>query len=120
MIQYDIIKHIQADNMKSWEKLEEDLAVDDDSPPWCKVDMIRRWVQSREGYDFYCKHIIPLLSTKQKLKHCAFAHQFRNKWVLGTGKYLLIHYDEKWFWGLVTRSSAKMCSELRIETNTFA
>ena len=60
------------------------------------------------------------LSTKQKLKHRAFAHHFCNNWGLGAGKCLLINYDEKWFWGLVTRISAKMCAKLGIEPTIFA
>ena len=106
--------------MKYWEKLEEDISVDDDIPPWCSADMIHRWVQSREGYGVYCERIIPLLITEQKLKHCAFARHFRSNWDLVPGKYLLNHYDEKWFWELVTRSLAKMCTKIGIEPTTFA
>ena len=29
-------------------------------------------------------------------------------------KVLWIHYDEKWFWGLVTRANAKCCPELGV------
>jgi hypothetical protein len=31
----------------------------------------------------------------------------------------LIHYDEKWFWGLVRRKGARACEELGIDPYTF-
>ena len=34
-------------------------------------------------------------------------------------KILLIHYDEKWFWGLILRKYAKQCKELGIEKYDF-
>ena len=40
VIRYDIIKHIRADNMRSWDKLEEDLSINDEIPLWCSVDTI--------------------------------------------------------------------------------
>jgi hypothetical protein len=33
---------------------------------------------------------------------------------------LLVHYDEKWFWGMVCRRDAKACKELGINPVTFA
>ena len=36
------------------------------------------------------------MSEKQKKEHATFAKPFRNNWGLGSGKYLLIMYDEKW------------------------
>jgi hypothetical protein len=56
-------------------------------------------------------------------KSCSFvvrqAKHFRNNWGLGSGKYLLVMYDEKWFWGLVTRRGAKCCHKLDINQQYF-
>jgi hypothetical protein len=48
-----------------------------------------------------------------------FSKHFRNNWGLGPGKYLLIMYDEKWFWGMVCRKGAKACEELGIDAQTM-
>ena len=48
-------------------------------------------------------------------KHLTFALHFLNLWGLRRKKFLLLHYDEKWFWGLVLRRNAKACKELGIE-----
>ena len=48
-----------------------------------------------------------------------FAKRFRTNWGLGYRKYLLIMYDEKWFWGLVTRKGTQMCEEMGINPHTF-
>jgi hypothetical protein len=98
----------------SWESLE--LAID----RWCSASTIRRWVTSFDGLQTYCERVIPLLSDKQRQSHLTFAGRFRNNWALGAGSYLLIiMYDEKWFWGLVTRRGAKACKELGIEQQSF-
>lgn len=110
-----IIAAMRRDPKISWESIEADDAVN----YWCSADTIRRWVESREGYCLYAERIIPLLSEEQKAKHFAFAARFRNNWGLGPGKYLLVHYDEKWFWGLVQRRHAKACKELELDPVTF-
>ena len=40
VIRYKTIKHMRANNMLSLEKLEEYLAIDKNSPPWCSANMI--------------------------------------------------------------------------------
>jgi hypothetical protein len=67
----------------------------------------------------YDKRIIPLLSPAQQKSHMTFSKHFRNDWGLGPGKYLLIMYDEKWFWGMVCRKGAKACEELGIDAQTM-
>ena len=39
---------------------------------------------------------------------------------LGGGKFLLVMFDEKWFWGLVLRSYAKQVAELGIDPRSFS
>jgi len=78
---------------------------------WCSADTIRRWVTSREGFSLYTERVIPLLTQEQKHKHLKFAKHYLNNWGLGAGKFILFHYDEKWFWGLLLRKTAKTFEE---------
>jgi hypothetical protein len=65
--------------------------------------------------------ILPLLSDAQeRKKHLDFGKHFWSNWGLGSGKYLLIHYDEKWFGGLFVHCGAKSCEELGIDPVIFA
>jgi hypothetical protein len=45
----------------------------------------------------YAERVIPLLSGKQQEAHYNFVRLFLTNWAHGEGKYLLIHYDKKWF-----------------------
>ena len=38
---------------------------------------------------------------------------------LGNGEHLLVHFDEKWFWWLVLRKSAKVCDEIGLDPHVF-
>ena len=78
---------------------------------WCSAATIRRWVISREGYNLFTERVIPLLSKEQQTKQLKFSKKYLNNWGLGGGKFLLIHYDEKWFWGLLLRKTAKTFEE---------
>ena len=80
---------------------------------WCSASTIQRWITSREGYKLYSERVIPLLSVAQKEKHLAFAKHLLNNWGRGSGKYLLIHFDEKWFWGLLMRNTAKSFEDIK-------
>ena len=74
---------------------------------WCSASTIQRWITSREGFKLYTERVIPLLSKEQAQKHLAFAVRLNSNWGQGPGKYLLIHYDETWFWGMLMRKTAK-------------
>ena len=113
-VKYWIIDHVKKNPKISWQKLEDKIE------GWCSDDTIRRWMLSFAGYKTYCERVIPGLSPEQQQKHLNFAVHFRNNWGLGGGKYLLIMYDEKWFWGLVLRRGAKCCKELGIEEKSFS
>lgn len=82
---------------------------------WCSSSTIRRWVTTREGYGMYAERIIPLLTEKQKMEHLKFSKHYRSNWGLGPGKYLVFHYDEKWFWGLLLRKIAKSFDDYKKE-----
>jgi hypothetical protein len=86
---------------------------------WCSPSAIQRWMTSHASYSNYAEMIIPLLSLPQKVKHLAFARRLRANWYRGGGKFLLINYDEKWFWGLVLRAAAKECTELGLDPRSF-
>ena len=107
-----IIDLLQTNNNASYVQLESSIN------NWCSAETIRRWVTSRPGYKLYRERIVPLLSHEQQHLHYNFAQRFCNNWGLGPGKYLLIMFDEKWFWGMVTRNTAK--SFEGIEKNTLS
>ena len=81
------------------------------------------WPTSRPGWQlmhgennwqmatFSGELIIPLLTVRKCKKHVQFSRHLRNHWGLSPEKQkkvLLIHYDEKWFYSLVTWSQGKM------------
>ena len=109
-----IVDALERNPRESWRELEVDVNF------WCSYSAIRRWLMSREGFRYYAERSIPLLTAHQMGKHLAFARHFRNNWGLGGGKFLLIMFDEKWFWGLVLRSYAKQVAELGIDPRSFA
>ena len=108
-IKNEIIESIKKDPRRTWVGIEADIN------HWCSASCIRRWVTSWESFTTCTERIIPLLSSPQRQLHQEFAKLFIRNWGLGGGKWLLIHYDEKWFWGMVLRCGAKMCAELGID-----
>ena len=113
-IKYIIIEHIKKNPKISWHALEKRIDY------WCSASTIWRWVTSFAGYKCYCERVVPMLSEAQRKSHLEFASRFRMNWNLGPGKYLLVMYDEKWFWGLVMRRYAKACKELGIEQHNYS
>lgn len=101
LIKDQLITLLQKDNSLSYEGLSNGIN------HWCNPSTIRRWITTREGFKMYGEQIIPLLSTNQKSKHLQFAERYLNNWGNGKGRYLLLHYDEKWFWGMLLRKTAK-------------
>ena len=67
---------------------------------------------SFDDFKFYSERVIPKLTAKQRAAHLAFAQAYRNNHGLGKGKFLMVHYDEKWFYGLVCRKNSKACPSL--------
>jgi hypothetical protein len=111
----EIISALKKNPKSSWRHIEKEIN------HWCCDSTIRKWVTSKKGFKVYAERIIPLLSDAQRKKHLDFGKHFRCNWGLGGGKYLLVHYDEKWlFWGLIVRHDAKSCEELGIDPVTFA
>lgn len=113
-IQEQIVAAIRKNPKRSWKGIEADINF------WCSDAAIYRWVTSRPGYRVYCERVVPLPLEKQREKHFKFAKHFRNNWGLGSGKYLVIEYDKKWFWGLVMRRGAKACDLLGILAQSYS
>ena len=80
---------------------------------WCSGSTINRWLVQHSESDHvatYGEQTLPLLLPGQKKKHQAFAESVGSLWGQpgpqgqdSGQKYLWIHYDEKWFWGLVNK-----------------
>ncbi len=100
-IKDEIVTALKKNPKSSWRHIEKIIN------HWCCDSTIRRWLTSKEGYKLYAERVIPLLSNSQKKKHLDFSKRFRSNWGLGPGKYLLVHYDEKWFWGMVCLGELK-------------
>ena len=109
-----LLEQLHQNPSSSWKVLSDSIN------GWCSASTIQRWLQSYLSYGTYSEMITPLLSEPQKKKHLAFAKRYRNNWYRGKGKYLVINYDEKWFWGLVLRAAAKECPELGVNPRTAA
>lgn len=106
LIRDQIIASLRQNLTKSFEK----VAADIDN--WCCASSIMKWMHSHSSYCMYVERLLPLLSTPQRAKHVYFAKHLRRNWGLPIGRYLWIHYDEKWFWGFVARTTAKACDQL--------
>ena len=102
-----LVDALLNDPTLSWNQLAE--IIDD----WCSASTIQRFITSHPSYNTYSERLLPKLSNAQRKKHVAFAKRVRSLWGQKKGKFLWIHYDEKWFWGYVARH-AKMCAELGI------
>jgi hypothetical protein len=108
-IKDSIIQSLQRNSTKGFRQVERDI------DGWCSHATIAKWFGKHKTYSVYTERILPLLTTAQKSKQYLFACHLRNYWgipVHQRKKILWIHYDEKWFWGLVARNNAKMCDEL--------
>ena len=122
-IKHEIVRSMSNNPQRSFRGLEVDIGY------WCSHKCIERWLNSFDTFEFYRERICPLLSPAQKKKHLEFAKSVLDLWGLkdtdgnlpnGKKRILLIHYDEKWFWGLVLRAYAKSCEELGIEKKDYA
>jgi hypothetical protein len=69
----------------------------------------------------YTKRIRPGLSEVNRAKQIEFSKHVHNRWGLpDTCKILWTMSDEKWWFGLVSRTFAKMCPALGIDKEVFA
>ena len=88
---------------------------------WCNRSTITNWLQSKPDYCLYTKRIKPGLTEGNRQKQIAFSQHVHNRWGLAKDvKYLWTMSDEKWWFGLVSRTFAKMCPALGIEKEVFS
>jgi hypothetical protein len=81
---------------------------------WHAAACICNWVlTSQKGHCLCHERVTPLLSNPQKKSRLELKH-FCNNWGLKKGKpLLLIHCDEKLFWGLAVKKCARACKDIR-------
>jgi hypothetical protein len=101
-----VIQSLQTNASKSYGAVSLDIG------EWCSASTIQVWLASFKSCSIYVEQVLPLLLIVQREKHVTFSKLLRSNWNLPKAKYLWIHYDEKWFYGFVTRSNAKKCPEL--------
>jgi hypothetical protein len=109
-----VIQSLQTNASKSFG------AVCLDIGEWCSATTIQAWLASFKSYSVYIERVLPLLSIVQREKHVTFSKLLQSNWNLPKARYLWINYDEKWFYGFVTRSNAKKCPELGLEKEMHA
>ena len=111
------IVHALLENWNSsWQALADKLKVTGNMN-YCTAKTVRNFVQQFDGFKTYRERVVPALSPQQKMAHVEHAKKVKNRWnrTWEKGqKFLFIHYDEKWFYGLVLRARAKMCPELGV------
>jgi hypothetical protein len=92
-----------------------------DTGDWCSSQTIFNWLKSQPDFCMYTKRIRPGLTEANRQKQIAFSLHVHNRWgVEGHRKILWTMSDEKWWFGLVARTFAKMCPALGIKKEVFA
>ena len=80
-----------------------------------------QWLKAKPDFCLYTKRIRPGLTEVNRQKQIAFSHHVHNRWGLGKDQNILwTMSDEKWWFGLVSRTFAKMCPALGIHKEVFA
>ena len=88
---------------------------------WCSHTTIETWLKSQPTFATYSKKVRPGLTEANRDKQVQFAKHVFSDWGLPrTQKILWTMSDEKWWYGLVLRTFAKMCPALGIDKEVFA
>ncbi len=88
---------------------------------WCSKNTIINWLKSQPDFCLYTKRIRPGLTEQNRMKQISFSRHVHNRWGLaGDTRILWTMSDEKWWFGLVSRTFAKMCPALGIAKEVFA
>jgi len=104
-----IINSLRRNPNKSFEKVAADIG------HWCHATSVSNWFAKQESASYYGSMVVPLLTGPQKQRHVEFAKKVTSRWSLPPQKILWIHYDEKWFFGLVLRASEKRMEVLGLD-----
>jgi hypothetical protein len=92
-----------------------------DTGDWCSSQTIFNWLKSQPDFCMYTKRIRPGLTEANRQKQIDFSLHVHNRWgVEDNRKILWTMSDEKWWFGLVARTFAKMCPALGIKKEVFA
>jgi hypothetical protein len=88
---------------------------------WCSSQTIFNWLKSQPDFCMYTKRIRPGLTEANRLKQIDFSKHVHARWGLEDNRKILwTMSDEKWWFGLVSRTFAKMCPALGIKKEVFA
>jgi hypothetical protein len=88
---------------------------------WCSYQTIERWLKSHELYASYSKNIKPGLTEGNRQKQVNFSKRVHARCDLPPHtKILWCMSDEKWWFGLIAHTFAKMCPELGVEKKSFS
>jgi hypothetical protein len=88
---------------------------------WCNKNTIMNWLESQPDFCMYTKRIRPGLTDVNREKQIEFSKHVHRRWGLPDNqKVLWTMSDEKWWFGLVSRTFAKMCPALGIDKEVFA
>jgi hypothetical protein len=92
-----------------------------DTGDWCSSQTIFNWLKSQPDFCMYTKRIRPGLTETNRQKQIDFSAHVHNRWGLqGNRKILWTMSDEKWWFGLVSRTFAKMCPALGFKKEVFS
>ena len=83
------------------------------------MKLAKRRLNAVGGINAYCEKLTDPNHIRELQQAAALAESLSEINRTGNGKYLLVHYDEKWFWALVLRAKAKACKELGVEKKSF-
>ena len=99
-----IVDVLTQDPTRSYSEVSADIGY------WCSGDTIGRFFASMKSH-VKLERVLPLLNQKQRRASVQFSKHARSNWNRGAGKYLWIHLDEKWMYGMLLRH-AKVCEAL--------
>ena len=103
----EIITFLRVDPTRSYESVSK--AIDE----WCSTATIQRFFESLAVCETI-QRVIPFVNSEQRANSVTFAKRVRSNWGLGPGKYLWIHFDEKWMLGMLLRKT-KVCEALGLD-----
>ena len=83
------------------------------------MKLAKRRLNAVGGINAYCEKLTDPNHIRKLQQAAALAESLSEINRTGNGKYLLVHYDEIWFWALVLRAKAKACKELGVEKKSL-
>jgi hypothetical protein len=114
-IEESIVDTLNDNNEQSFRSLSKHVS------RWCSYQTIERRLKKHESYASYSKNIKPGLTEGNRVKQVNFSKRVHDRWGLPAHTNILwCMSDEKWWFGLIARTFAKMCPELGIEKKSFS